>query len=93
MTLVVLFPTSVIFSRGIETVTLQVYSPPCDVSRCGNNSLLFSETRELLEFSHCTLTLPTKLGVTLKLQSIEKLLPAMELTVSRDTLGSVKPEG
>ena len=63
-------------------VTLQVYSPPCDVNRCGSKSLLFSETRESLESRHCTLTLPTKLGVTLKLQSIEKLLPAVELTVS-----------
>ena len=63
-------------------VTLQVYSLPCDVKRGGKKSLLFSETRELLEFSHCTLTLPTKLGVTLKLQYIEKLLPAMEVTMS-----------
>ena len=62
---VIAIPLSVRFSFSMEMVTTHVYSPPWDVRRRGNSSLLFSETCESLEPSHCTVKRPTRLGVTL----------------------------
>ena len=42
------------FSSGMEMVTLQVYTPPCDVRSGEKVSGSVSDTTEPDEFSHCT---------------------------------------
>ena len=51
--------------------------------------MLFSETSESLELNQCAVREPTRLGVTLKLQSTEKDWPATELIVLFATTGFV----
>ena len=55
-TAIVVLPYSVnmTFSSGMEMVTLQVYTPPWDVSSGEKTSGSVSDTTEPDEFSHCT---------------------------------------
>ena len=54
VTVVLPSPVSSMFSSGMVMVTVQVYSPPCDVSRGEKERVLVSDCTEPDEFTHCT---------------------------------------
>ena len=77
------------FSSGIEMVTLQVYTPPCDDSSGEKVSVPLSDTTEPDEFSHCTVGDLVRIAGTSKLHSTEKGWPAVELRSASSTVGLI----
>ena len=70
-------------------VTLQVYSPPSDVSRGENERIALSDMTLPDEFSHCTLGSVIRLSAVINLHSTEKVSPAMELRLCSNTTGFI----
>ena len=78
---------------GMEMVTLQVYTPPCDVSRGEKVNLPVSGCTEPLDSDHCTVGGVVRVTGTFIQHSTERGWPAVEVSLISFTISVVTSAG